>query len=104
MRGQHMTNPSILTTDLPRLCGKAITDTLAGTIARAIDEAGGWLGFDDFMALALYAPGLGYYASANCRRVLATRWHAKSRRRLRPAARRKSGSLAPARARWRCSC
>ena len=25
--------------------------------------AGGWLGFDEFMALALYAPGLGYYAS-----------------------------------------
>ena len=23
---------------------------------------GGWIGFDDFMAQALYAPGLGYYA------------------------------------------
>ena len=28
----------------------------------AIAEAGGWLPFDRFMALALYAPGLGYYA------------------------------------------
>lgn len=54
-----MTNPSILTTDLPRSGGKAITDT----ITQAISEAGGWLGFDDFMALALYAPGLGYYAN-----------------------------------------
>jgi SAM-dependent MidA family methyltransferase len=28
----------------------------------AIADAGGWLSFDRFMALALYAPGLGYYA------------------------------------------
>ena len=34
-------------------------------IAEAIDAAGGWLGFDQFMALALYAPGLGYYANAS---------------------------------------
>jgi len=33
-----------------------------GLIRRAIDDAGGWLPFDRFMALALYAPGLGYYA------------------------------------------
>ena len=46
-----MTNPSILTTTLQTL------------IAKAIDEAGGWLGFDVFMALALYQPGLGYYAN-----------------------------------------
>ena len=45
-----MTNPLILTTPLQL------------DIAKAIDEAGGWLGFDDFMALALYRPGLGYYA------------------------------------------
>ena len=32
-------------------------------IQQAIAQAGGWLGFDDFMALALYAPGLGYYAN-----------------------------------------
>ena len=36
---------------------------LEAVIQRAIDNAGGWLGFDDFMALALYAPGLGYYAN-----------------------------------------
>ncbi len=33
-------------------------------IREAIAKAGGWLGFDDFMALALYAPGLGYYSGA----------------------------------------
>ncbi|MGE0316155.1 MAG: class I SAM-dependent methyltransferase [Lautropia sp.] len=35
---------------------------LAVRIAREIDAAGGWIGFDRFMALALYEPGLGYYA------------------------------------------
>ncbi|HET9821170.1 MAG TPA: SAM-dependent methyltransferase [Burkholderiaceae bacterium] len=35
---------------------------LAGLIRRAIEAAGGWLPFDRFMAHALYAPGLGYYA------------------------------------------
>jgi len=47
----QMTDPSILTTGLQ------------AHIARAIEAAGGWLGFDQFMALALYTPGLGYYAS-----------------------------------------
>lgn len=46
----QMINPSILTSKL--------TEHIAG----AMDAAGGWLGFDAFMALALYAPGLGYYA------------------------------------------
>ena len=31
-------------------------------IAQAVQAAGGWLPFDRFMHLALYAPGLGYYA------------------------------------------
>ncbi|MBV8123968.1 MAG: SAM-dependent methyltransferase [Burkholderiaceae bacterium] len=33
-------------------------------IRQAIADAGGWLGFDAFMQLALYAPGLGYYSNA----------------------------------------
>ncbi|MHB1200086.1 MAG: class I SAM-dependent methyltransferase [Polaromonas sp.] len=41
-----------------------LTTDLRAHIAMAIDAAaGGWLGFDQFMALALYTPGLGYYAS-----------------------------------------
>jgi len=32
-------------------------------INKAISAAGGWLPFDAFMALALYEPGLGYYAN-----------------------------------------
>ncbi len=37
--------------------------TLSKLIQRAIARDGGWLPFDRFMALALYAPGLGYYAN-----------------------------------------
>ena len=35
---------------------------LTAVIAREIRHAGGWLPFDRFMHLALYTPGLGYYA------------------------------------------
>ena len=34
-------------------------------IDEQIARAGGWLPFDRYMALALYAPGLGYYANAS---------------------------------------
>lgn len=40
----------------------SLTSALHGRIAQAIGERGGWIGFDRFMALALYEPGLGYYA------------------------------------------
>ncbi len=39
-------------------------DDLPRIIRHRIAEAGGWLGFDRFMAIALYEPGLGYYAGA----------------------------------------
>ena len=35
---------------------------LSTCIGDAIEAAGGWLGFDRYMALALYAPRLGYYS------------------------------------------
>jgi len=38
---------------------------LVRLIQRAVENAGAWLPFDRFMALALYAPGLGYYARGN---------------------------------------
>ncbi|MES2385510.1 MAG: SAM-dependent methyltransferase [Pseudomonadota bacterium] len=40
----------------------SLTSALAGHIREAIAAAGGWISFDRFMALALYTPGLGYYA------------------------------------------
>jgi SAM-dependent MidA family methyltransferase len=42
---------------------KSLTRALQALVEAAIRRAGGWLPFDRFMALALYAPGLGYYAN-----------------------------------------
>jgi len=39
-----------------------VSTGLRRIIGDALASSGGWLGFDAFMALALYAPGLGYYA------------------------------------------
>jgi SAM-dependent MidA family methyltransferase len=41
----------------------SVASALAGVISAAIAAHGGWLPFDAFMALALYQPGRGYYAS-----------------------------------------
>ena len=41
-----------------------ISAQLTQIIGDAIQQAGGWIGFDHFEALALYQPGLGYYANA----------------------------------------
>lgn len=40
-----------------------MSQDLETLIRREVAAAGGWLGFDRFMALALYAPDLGYYTS-----------------------------------------
>ncbi len=42
--------------------GSVSATTLRERIASAVARAGGWLPFDRYMSLALYAPGLGYYA------------------------------------------
>ena len=42
---------------------KILTTPLQTRIHEAIEQAGGWLGFDRFMDMALYTPGLGYYAN-----------------------------------------
>jgi SAM-dependent MidA family methyltransferase len=41
----------------------AHSERLRRLIVREIDAAGGWIGFDRYMELALYAPGLGYYTA-----------------------------------------
>ena len=38
---------------------------VAGLIREHIARAGGWLSFERFMELALYAPGLGYYSAGS---------------------------------------
>ncbi len=52
-------------TTLPPLSaeeGRHSAQVLAA-LGAAITAAGGWLPFDDFMRIALYAPGLGYYSA-----------------------------------------
>ena len=39
------------------------SERLATLIREAVRSAGGWLSFERFMELALYAPGLGYYSA-----------------------------------------
>src|SRR5574343_982945 len=41
----------------------AHSQRLSALLRQRIADAGGWLSFADFMALTLYAPGLGYYAA-----------------------------------------
>ena len=41
----------------------AISEALTTRLRKEIVSAGGWIGFDRFMELALYAPGLGYYSA-----------------------------------------
>ena len=40
----------------------SVTSGLGEKIAQSIHAQGGWIGFDDFMAQALYTPQSGYYA------------------------------------------
>lgn len=42
----------------------SVPGALLVRVREAIRAAGGWLPFDRFMAMALYEPGLGYYANA----------------------------------------
>jgi SAM-dependent MidA family methyltransferase len=43
----------------------SVTTALGALLRQQIDRASGWLPFDRYMAAALYAPGLGYYANAS---------------------------------------
>ncbi|WP_246475260.1 class I SAM-dependent methyltransferase [Diaphorobacter ruginosibacter] len=45
----------------------SLTSALRQHIEEAIRAAGGWLAFDRFMELALYTPGLGYYANGTAK-------------------------------------
>ena len=44
---------------------RAVSEALTREIARVIAASGGWISFARFMALALYAPGLGYYSAGS---------------------------------------
>ena len=50
---------------VPGPAALAHSQILAARIAAAIEAGGGWLPFDRYMELALYAPGLGYYSGGS---------------------------------------
>jgi SAM-dependent MidA family methyltransferase len=41
------------------------SEAVARAVRAAIEAAGGWLSFDDYLRLVLYAPGLGYYSAGS---------------------------------------
>ena len=43
----------------------AHSERLIAVIRDAIEAAGGWISFEQYMELALYAPGLGYYSAGS---------------------------------------
>lgn len=47
---------------LPDATALAHSQALKEHLIQALKQAGGWLPFDDYMRMALYAPGLGYYS------------------------------------------
>lgn len=53
--------------DWPRPAPDALAHSAAlrALIETRIDAAGGWLDFSDYMQLALYTPGLGYYSAGS---------------------------------------
>jgi SAM-dependent MidA family methyltransferase len=49
----------------PSPAAQALSEALSATIRGEIAACGGWLAFERFMDLALYAPGLGYYSAGS---------------------------------------
>jgi len=47
----------------PDEAARAQSAAVVAAVHRAIDAAGGWIPFERYMQLVLYAPGLGYYAA-----------------------------------------
>ena len=66
MLGMRFYNARMQTPGKPSLSAHSAQNPLAAALADKLGQhmaaAGGWLPFDRFMAIALYEPGLGYYA------------------------------------------
>ncbi len=52
-----------LTLPIPSADAQAHSQALIDFITARIADAGGWISFAEYMSLALYAPGLGYYSA-----------------------------------------
>ena len=49
----------------PSVEAAALSEALCAHIARDIEASGGCISFARYMELALYAPGMGYYAAGS---------------------------------------
>ncbi len=58
---------SVNTLPQPDAAARAASDALLARIAQELKASGNWMSFARYMALALHAPGLGYYASGNAK-------------------------------------
>lgn len=59
LNGAAAPTPSVATA-----AAHATDPAMTALLREEIAAAGGWLPFERYMSLALYAPGLGYYANA----------------------------------------
>ena len=50
---------------LPSADALAHSENVRARLVAAIQDAGGWIGFDRYMDIALYEPGLGYYSAGS---------------------------------------
>ena len=55
--------PSALDLPEPAPAAQAHSAALVEHMRQAIEGVGGWISFAEYMRLALYAPGLGYYSA-----------------------------------------
>ncbi|MBL8324135.1 MAG: SAM-dependent methyltransferase [Rubrivivax sp.] len=61
-RVNRLSSPGRDAPGLADIAGGELSALLHHRVLAAIGAAGGWLAFDRYMAMALYEPGLGYYA------------------------------------------
>ena len=62
-----MLPPSLAHLPEPSAEARETSESLLSLIRTEIGQAGGWLSFERFMELALYAPGLGYYSAGSAK-------------------------------------
>jgi len=62
-----MLPPALSHLPAPPAAAQDVHNRLVALIRSEIDAAGGWLGFERYMELALYAPGLGYYSAGSAK-------------------------------------
>jgi SAM-dependent MidA family methyltransferase len=60
---------SVMQLQLPEPLPEALaaSTALRARIISEIEDSGGWIGFERYMELALYAPGLGYYSGGSAK-------------------------------------